>query len=146
MANLRIEVNQKDLKRLRNKLDNFEYFTKTGIQDIVYRNANLVVNEMKREVPVDTGTLKRNIEADRINRGVQISSEAIRPGNNYNYAPYIDEYGGRFSRGIFYFTNGINRFRDRVLKELRNGVKAILRSKTGATRQTGKVRTYTPRK
>ena len=56
---------------------------------------------MRREAPVDTGNLRRNIKVEKTAEGMEISSQAFN-GLGDDYAPHV-EYGTRRNRAQPYF-------------------------------------------
>ena len=96
-------------KHLKKKLASLETVPKE-LQKILEHEASQAVGRMKQDAPVDTGRLRRKIEADvRPDNEVIIESSAVDPRTGVDYAP-LQEYGiGVPERK--YFRHNIDLFR-----------------------------------
>ncbi len=125
-----IQVNKTDEKRLINKMKSLDSFGRKEVDIIIESAAQGAVAKMKKAVPVDTGRLKRQIEVDRLGKGrFEIDSSAVDPQSGRQYSTVIEEYGGRFKRGLHYFREGTSFFRGEARAELRNRLGTIVKQK-----------------
>ena len=117
-----IEVNKVDIRKLHKKISALEKYPK-GMDKIIKHEAENAVGRMKKEAPVDTGRLRREIEVEPLNKKtVLISSVAIDPRTGIDYAP-IREYGLDGNVVQPYFRRNIDllriRLQERVVRLLK---------------------------
>lgn len=78
-----IKIDQGDLKLLKKKLDNLRAFDKQTLSNEIGRTALEISRLAKQNVPVDTGTLKQSIRAEKRGKTAEVVAGAI-------YAPYVE--------------------------------------------------------
>ena len=104
----------------------------TGIKKTADNLAVKAESRMKKESPIDTGRLRRNInftiKHKLFNDEIIFDSEAKDPHSQVDYAP-IQEFGGRFTKAQPYFFKNIRRFFNNFTTDLDNKVEKIFRSK-----------------
>ena len=112
-------ISKRNLNRLLKEVETF-----TGdAKRIIKHEADNAVGRMKQDAPVDSGRLRREIEARRINKDdVIIESIAIDPATGRDYAP-IQEYGLLGYKEQPYFRKNIRLFIDRLTQRLQRALK-----------------------
>ena len=109
--------------RSRRKLNDLIKFSATfgfSVDKVMDSNARNTLAKMKKDAPVDTGRLRRNITAQyAIDNKVDFSSEAIDPETKEDYAPK-QEFGTRFLPAQPYFYKNINAFKRRFEADVRS--------------------------
>ena len=96
------EVNERDFKALKSKMDELRDLDETIAPNIMKRVGEEIAEEMWRYAPVDTGRLRREISFKSGDDWVTWESEAIDPQTKRDYAP-LQEFGTRFFRAHPYF-------------------------------------------
>ena len=120
----RIFANKVDQKNLIKKIRSLEKYPKE-IQKVLRHEANNAVGRMKKDAPVDTGRLRREIEAVvRKDNEVVVSSKAIDPQTGRDYAP-VREYGLYGSRAQPYFRHNRDLFFTRLRQRFTRLLKQI---------------------
>lgn len=80
-------MTMKGLKNIEKRLGNIKGKTEIGIQN----GLNMILEQSKPYVPVDTGRLRDSGEVTKIPNGYQLKYEARNPKTGYNYAPIQHE-------------------------------------------------------
>ena len=120
----RIFANKLDQKNLVKKVRSLQDYPEE-IQRILRHEAANVVGRMKQDAPVDTGRLRREIEAVvRKDNEVVVSSKAIDPQTGIDYAP-IREYGLDGNRSQPYFRHNRDLFFTRLRQRFTRLLKQI---------------------
>jgi len=84
-----IKINASDLSKLNKKLDKLRAFESQKVSNELGKTGLEIVRLAKRAAPVDKGTLKQSISAQRSGKTVNVIAAA-------NYAPYVEfGTGGR---------------------------------------------------
>jgi HK97 gp10 family phage protein len=78
-----VKINQSDLKLLKKKLDNLRAFDKKTLSDEIGKTALEISRLAKQNAPVDTGTLKQSIRAEKKGKTAEVVAGA-------KYAPYVE--------------------------------------------------------
>lgn len=78
-----VKINQSDLKVLKNKLDNLRAFDKKTLSNEIGRTALEISRLSKQNAPVDTGTLRQSIRAEKKGKTAEVVAGA-------KYAPYVE--------------------------------------------------------
>ena len=82
-------------KSLDRVAENSSYIVTAAVFEFGQDATTLIDQEIVRQDIIDTGRLKRNVEADYIGKNrVVVSSEAVDPVSKRDYAPF-QEYGTR---------------------------------------------------
>ena len=101
-----IRANKSDLKALKKKIKELNQFTWEG-KKILLHEAERTAARIKRDAPVDTGRLRREVDVEKVtNDDIIITSVAIDPESRVDYAPF-QEYGTRKIRPRPYFYRNI---------------------------------------
>lgn len=114
-----INVNRVQLKNLQNKMKKLEKLAGGGkeLQKALKHAGSQGVGRMKQDARVRTGRLRRNIEYDTKGRTLVITSEAIDPETNKDYAPlYRSEY----------FDNNVKWVIEKLFSELNRRINRII--------------------
>ena len=124
----RIELSKKDLSKLKNKFNELHKYSLDSVENSIKHVAAQAVGRMKKEAPVATGRLRREIGYELANKRVTIFSEAIDPETRIDYAP-LQEYGSRklnipphpfFYRNIRWFYNALYKDISRKIRTILN--------------------------
>ena len=119
-----LRINKVDFKALNNKLNKIQEFPKEA-KAILRHEANQAVGKMKRDAPVDTGRLRREITATRVSGDdIVIESIAIDPKTGEDYAT-IQEFGGRNIRPQPYFYHNIRVMLSELHKRLKYNLQKL---------------------
>ena len=87
--NVNIKINQSDLNKLKNKLDKMRAFESKTLSNELGKTGSEIVRLAKRSAPVDKGSLKQSISAQRSGKSINVVAAA-------HYAPYVEfGTGGR---------------------------------------------------
>jgi hypothetical protein len=78
--NVNIKINQSDLNKLKNKLDKMRAFESKTLSNELGKTGSEIVRLAKRSAPVDKGSLKQSISAQRSGKSINVVAAA-------NYAP-----------------------------------------------------------
>ena len=89
----------------------------TAVKTVVKKNGSRLQAKAMKEVPVDTGTLKRSIALEIENSGMTAVTEATA-----HYAAY-QEYGTRFMAAQPYMRPAFNEVKEQFKKDLEKLVK-----------------------
>lgn len=81
--NVNIKINQSDLNKLKNKLDKMRAFESKTLSNELGKTGSEIVRLAKRLAPVDKGSLKQSISAQRSGKSINVVAAA-------NYAPYVE--------------------------------------------------------
>jgi HK97 gp10 family phage protein len=81
--NVNIKINQSDLNKLKNKLDKMRAFESKTLSNELGKTGSEIVRLAKRSAPVDKGSLKQSISAQRSGKSINVVAAA-------NYAPYVE--------------------------------------------------------
>ena len=81
--NVNIKINQNDLLKLKNKLDKMRAFESKTLSNELGKTGSEIVRLAKRSAPVDKGSLKQSISAQRSGKSINVVAAA-------NYAPYVE--------------------------------------------------------
>ena len=81
--NVNIKIDQSDLLQLKKKLDNLRAFESQKLSNELGKTALDISRMAKQSAPVDSGTLKQSIKAERKGKTVEIIAGA-------HYAPYVE--------------------------------------------------------
>jgi len=81
--NVNIKIDQSDLSKLKKKLDNLRAFESQKLSNELGKTALDISRMAKQTAPVDSGTLKQSIKAERKGKTVEVIAGA-------NYAPYVE--------------------------------------------------------
>ena len=81
--NVNIKINQSDLNKLKNKLDKMRAFESKTLSNELGKTGSEIVRLAKRSEPVDKGSLKQSISAQRSGKSINVVAAA-------NYAPYVE--------------------------------------------------------
>ena len=81
--NVNIKIDQSDLLQLKNKLDNLRAFESQKLSNELGKTALDISRMAKQSAPVDSGTLKQSIKAERKGKTVEVIAGA-------HYAPYVE--------------------------------------------------------
>ena len=81
--NVNIKIDQSDLSKLKKKLDNLRAFESQKLSNELGKTALDISRMAKQSAPVDSGTLKQSIKAERKGKTVEIIAGA-------HYAPYVE--------------------------------------------------------
>ena len=81
--NVNIKIDQSDLSQLKKKLDNLRAFESQKLSNELGKTALDISRMAKQTAPVDSGSLKQSIKAERKGKTVEIIAGA-------NYAPYVE--------------------------------------------------------
>ena len=87
--NVNLKIDQSDLNKLKNKLDKMRAFESKTLSNELGKTGLEIVRLAKRSAPVDKGSLKQSISAQRSGKSVNVVAAA-------HYAPYVEfGTGGR---------------------------------------------------
>ena len=81
--NVNIKIDQSDLSKLKKKLDNLRAFESQKLSNELGKTAFDISRMAKQTAPVDSGTLKQSIKAERKGKTVEVIAGA-------HYAPYVE--------------------------------------------------------
>lgn len=81
--NVNIKIDQNDLMKLSKKLDNLRAFESQKLSNELGKTALDISRMAKQTAPVDSGSLKQSIKAERKGKTVEIIAGA-------HYAPYVE--------------------------------------------------------
>jgi len=81
--NVNVKINQSDLNKLKNKLDKMRAFESKTLSNELGKTGMEIVRLAKRSAPVDKGSLKQSISAQRSGKSINVVAAA-------NYAPYVE--------------------------------------------------------
>lgn len=81
--NVNIKIDQSDLSKLKKKLDNLRAFESQKLSNELGKTALDISRMAKQTAPVDSGSLKQSIKAERKGKTVEVIAGA-------NYAPYVE--------------------------------------------------------
>ena len=81
--NVNLKINQSDLNKLKNKLDKMRAFESKTLSNELGKTGSEIVRLAKRSAPVDKGSLKQSISAQRSGKSINVVAAA-------NYAPYVE--------------------------------------------------------
>ena len=81
--NVNIKIDQSDLSKLKKKLDNLRAFESQKLSNELGKTALDISRIAKQTAPVDSGSLKQSIKAERKGKTVEIIAGA-------HYAPYVE--------------------------------------------------------
>ena len=81
--NVNIKIDQSDLLQLKKKLDNLRAFESQKLSNELGKTALDISRIAKQSAPVDSGTLKQSIKAERKGKTVEVIAGA-------HYAPYVE--------------------------------------------------------
>ena len=81
--NVNIKIDQSDLSQLKKKLDNLRAFESQKLSNELGKTALDISRMAKQTAPVDSGSLKQSIKAERKGKTVEIIAGA-------HYAPYVE--------------------------------------------------------
>ncbi len=86
---MNIKINQSDLSKLNKKLDKLRAFESQKVSNELGKTGLEIVRLAKRAAPVDKGTLRQSISAQKSGKTINIVANA-------NYSPYVEfGTGGR---------------------------------------------------
>ena len=125
---IRMTVDPKDLKNLQNKIAELNSFEKNTVFESFTHAANQTVGRMKKDAPVDTGRLRREVEYVLTSKGITIGSEAIDPDTGKDYAPE-QEFGTREFPAHPYFYRNIRGFLLYIMKDLKRKLNNITKKR-----------------
>lgn len=120
-----IQWNQKDLKNLKSKIKKLQEFSQKEATLSLEHAGKNGVGRMRKNAPVDTGRLRREIEYTATDDDLIFESRAIDPVTKEDYAP-VQEYGGRFLKAQPYFFSGVRYAMSALMKDLRRKLKHIM--------------------
>ena len=87
--NVNLKIDQSDLNKLKNKLDKMRAFESKTLSNELGKTGMEIVRLAKRSAPVDRGSLKQSISAQRSGKSINVVAAA-------HYAPYVEfGTGGR---------------------------------------------------
>ena len=87
--NVNIKINQSDLSKLNKKLDKLRAFESQKVSNELGKTGLEIVRLAKRAAPVDKGTLRQSISAQKSGKTINIVANA-------KYSPYVEfGTGGR---------------------------------------------------
>ena len=87
--NVNLKIDQSDLSKLKNKLDKMRAFESKTLSNELGKTGSEIVRLAKRSAPVDKGSLKQSISAQRSGKSINVVAAA-------HYAPYVEfGTGGR---------------------------------------------------
>lgn len=87
--NVNLKIDQSDLNKLKNKLDKMRAFESKTLSNELGKTGMEIVRLAKRSAPVDKGSLKQSISAQRSGKSINVVAAA-------HYAPYVEfGTGGR---------------------------------------------------
>ena len=121
-----LEINRFQLTGLRNKLKKLQSFSQSEVNQTLRHVGQNYLGRMKKDAPVDTGRLRRNIEFIQRPLGASFISEAIDPITKVDYAP-IQEIS---QFGTPYFYKNVRRFLTALNNELHRKLDLILKTNT----------------
>jgi HK97 gp10 family phage protein len=81
--NVKLKIDQSDLNKLKNKLDKMRTFESKTLSNELGKTGSEIVRLAKRSAPVDKGSLKQSISAQRSGKSINVVAAA-------NYAPYVE--------------------------------------------------------
>ncbi len=81
--NVNVKIDQSDLSQLKKKLDNLRAFESQKLSNELGKTALDISRMAKQSAPVDSGTLKQSIKAERKGKTVEVIAGA-------HYAPYVE--------------------------------------------------------
>lgn len=81
--NVNIKIDQSDLSQLKKKLDNLRAFESQKLSNELGKTALDISRMAKQTAPVDSGSLKQSIKAERKGKTVEVIAGA-------HYAPYVE--------------------------------------------------------
>ncbi len=81
--NVNLKIDQSDLNKLKNKLDKMRAFESKTLSNELGKTGSEIVRLAKRSAPVDKGSLKQSISAQRSGKSINVVAAA-------NYAPYVE--------------------------------------------------------
>lgn len=81
--NVNLKIDQSDLNKLKNKLDKMRAFESKTLSNELGKTGMEIVRLAKRSAPVDKGSLKQSISAQRSGKSINVVAAA-------NYAPYVE--------------------------------------------------------
>ena len=81
--NVNIKIDQSDLSQLKKKLDNLRAFESQKLSNELGKTALDISRMAKQTAPVDSGSLKQSIKAERKGTTVEVIAGA-------HYAPYVE--------------------------------------------------------
>ena len=105
-----------------------EKYSFDGVEKTLKHEARNAIGKMKRDAPVDTGRLRREIKYDQKFHDVTFTSKAIDPDTGKDYAP-DQEYGTRYIKAHPYFNRNVRLFFDKVRKDIRRKIKNITKKR-----------------
>ena len=120
-----IKINKTDLKHLNNKLKDLGSFSDREVDKSMAHSAKQAVGWMRRDAPVDTGRLRREIDYRQSTYNVTLFSEAIDPETRIDYAPTQEFGAGRIPAHPYFYKN-VRRFFVYLHKDLKRRLHNIL--------------------
>lgn len=81
--NVNLKIDQSDLNKLKNKLDKMRAFESKTLSNELGKTGMEIVRLAKRSAPVDKGSLKQSISAQRSGKSINVVAAA-------HYAPYVE--------------------------------------------------------
>ena len=122
-----IQLNKQDLKNLKRKIKMLQDFSQKEV-DLSLRHAGKnATGRMKRQAPVDTGRLRREIEYITTRDDLIIESTAIDPVTGEDYS-VIQEFGGRFIKAQPYFFKNVRLMISSLTKDLKRKLRLIAKN------------------
>ena len=119
-----IQFRQTDLKNLQSKIAKMQAYPEES-ERILRHEAGRAIGKMKRDAPVDTGHLRREVKLKTATpEEVIITSIAIDPVTKRDYAP-LHEYGVYPYREQPYFRHNRDLFYHKVTARLRRAIKIL---------------------
>ena len=120
-----------NLTSVLNKLDEIEDKMRFVAAQTVLKYGEMAKSDLKDEITrqdiIDTGRLRRSVEADYIGKNrVRVTSEAIDPRNKVDYAPF-QEYGTRHIHARPYFYKTVRRVAKKLRKFIQKLAKRTIR-------------------
>ena len=103
-----------------------EWFSFDGVDRSLAHNAKQTIGRMRKDAPVDTGRLRREIKYTQSKHNITFTSKAIDPEDGRDYAP-IQEYGSRYVKAQPYFNKNVRRFFVETGKDLTRRINNIIK-------------------
>lgn len=119
-----IQLNKQDLKNLKKKIKQLKDFSQKEVDLSLKHAAKNAVGRMKKDAPVDTGRLRREIEYITTRDDLIVESTAIDPDTGEDYS-VVQEFGGRFIKAQPYFFKNIRLMISSLTKDLKRKLKLI---------------------
>lgn len=123
MATLDIDIKDDDLIALSKRLEKGKSLVNAAIRDSIEKSNRVMIREVKRVTPVDTGRLKRGWRSRRLHRTNKGLGEV---SNKVPYGIFVND-GTRFIKPRRFVEKSINRANPKITVIMRKELDKVMR-------------------